>query len=566
MPDQKITSAKADTPEKRSVDNILLKKFLYHRHLIVIFIFIAFFLIFGLIWVVKILNSEQVYFYSKEEKPRQFEETTYLYETRVKEKTDSGPEFKQSANGKISVLNSKYNDSTYDDFYYLYLEAETDGDLFHADLLISGSVVNKFTVGVNNKYKTVKTVSNSFVGLVTRSYKKFFFLIDDLKFGENNFEIALYPDDQRKNQLDKVNISITRNETGDSVVSLNGSLIPVKPDDLFRRNNIDFEKDKIWDYLFYLNKDFFTDFDNNYFSGNKPNLADIKIDKVGQIEIEGTYLDLYKLYFSRISEYMYLTQNVNGFYFYEYDNKLYYITNSLMDIFDNYISPVYLNYFKSSPYILPDSILDVGFIPIDLNNKLVADETPYDDKPFYCNFTTAPEPVSTFESYKVYKSYAVEDVYGICKHFVLIPAYFKDDVYVRDEGTYKYIDTKYNKLDVALDDGKELDDYYYPYWHWCGGSRGYRILDSKDVSYLESVGKTSTGENVYIFSQDMPYPDDGHLHPAGEKDNSDITVWEGNWDEFLLNQKNDYPIIVIQNVFGDWVVYFNARYMFFPGC
>lgn len=127
------------------------------------------------------------------------------------------------------------------------------------------------------------------------------------------------------------------------------------------------------------------------------------------------------------------------------------------------------------------------------------------------------------------------------------------------------------KLAIILKNNEKIENYYTPFWFWCGGSNGDRILSKDYSSYLSAIGKTSDGKVVYILNNNAPYPQDQHLIPSIKKsmkydgENGEF-VSEQGWSEFLSNQSPDYPMLIIKDSLGKMEFYFRQDYLYLPGC
>lgn len=169
---------------------------------------------------------------------------------------------------------------------------------------------------------------------------------------------------------------------------------------------------------------------------------------------------------------------------------------------------------------------------------------------------------SSFAQEEMFWGYVVQDE-TTHTSYNYTPSYHKSEK-LADNSFSEY----FYKLDIHLSNGDVADGFYTPYWFWCGGTNGYRTLRLSFGKYLEAVGSTSAGENVYILSKDTPFFSDQHLIPSKKKTDFYLSeqITESEWKEFLDNQANDYPILVVPDPFGNFLVYFHKDYLVLPGC
>ncbi|HXK52548.1 hypothetical protein H6802_00270 [Candidatus Nomurabacteria bacterium] len=486
----------------------------------------------------------------------------------MKQKPIKSSEYNPSTEGEVVLPWTPNNINTSHDTYYLFGEVKTDGDLFHVDLFTNGELVDDYTIGVNNYLLGLNFgLSNSgFVIEKGRAHKNFYFPIRDLKVGENNVSIKLYTDDTKEKVLSEKSVIITRSDTTyNSEVTLYNSPREVSAEEIFNKAGIDFENEKLWEYFHNQPSWFLDNKSNDFFYGKAGDWIDYKIEAMGEIGIKNEKTSLYRFLYTHPGEGPGPSAYNNSIYFYIVNNQAYFVTNTLVS--DEYFAPIYLFYMQPSPYIFEDTVAELEEISINENNTLIPSATGVGVLRYCDPAKIEGEKIYTYQSFSVYENFDVYDQYGNCKNFRLVPSYFRDDTYGTYPGASDWNDgvtPDFNKMTVNLDDGKSLDSFYNPYWYWCARSRGYRTIDSSN--YLEKVGKTSTGEDVYIYSTNMPFPKDSHLLPSSTKEYPYYTASEENWQEFLNNQKETYPVLVIKNVFGEWVVYINADYLFAPGC
>lgn len=141
----------------------------------------------------------------------------------------------------------------------------------------------------------------------------------------------------------------------------------------------------------------------------------------------------------------------------------------------------------------------------------------------------------------------------------------------------KFISPYFKYLEINLSDSsKSLGNLYTSYWFWCGGSNGTRYLPNEYEKHLEQIGTIGVDKEVYAISNTTPMPTDQHLIPS-EKDNSDVQLIiteskfpeeeQSKWSDFLNTQKEkEYPIVVVKNDEGKYLMHFRVDYMFLPGC
>lgn len=143
----------------------------------------------------------------------------------------------------------------------------------------------------------------------------------------------------------------------------------------------------------------------------------------------------------------------------------------------------------------------------------------------------------------------------------------------------KFIIPYFKYLDIRLEDRfKDIGNLYTSYWFWCGGSHGTRYLPEEYEEHLEQIGTIGIGfdKEVYVLSGTTPIPTDQHLIPS-EKDNSDtqIVIAESKlpeeernkWRNFLDNQEREnYPVVIMKDDEGRYLMYFRVDYVFLPGC
>ncbi|KKS07009.1 hypothetical protein A3K01_04160 [candidate division WWE3 bacterium RIFOXYD1_FULL_43_17] len=471
--------------------------------------------------------------------------------------------FLPSTKGSIELLQTPDKINTFHSTHYLFGNIETDGDLFHIEVSRDGKVTGGYTLKVNNKSLVVQTDlgGNGFVTHESSVYKKFYYPINDLTQGDNSIAVKLYTDDSKVKLIDEKFFTITRTApTYVTDITFYSQVQKVNPEELFKQAGIDFEKDRLWEYV--RDEDSFIEGSSELLYGKSEKWTDYSLEAVGEIGVNNSKVPLYRFFYTYQNSDLFA--HTGAFNFYISNNKAYFIINSLF--FSGNITPIYLFYMNSSPYLFNEVVTELGKIKIDANNFIVPSTFIVGGIGHYNPSNVEGEILYTYKSYVLYDSHIIYDRYGNWRYFELTPSYFKDDRYGGNDNWNESLYRDFNKIGISLDDGKNPDNFYSPFWYWCGGSRGYRVLPDSDAKYLELVGKTATGENVYIYAKDMPFPENTHLLPALTKDDLTNQVIEEGWQDFLENQKDTYPVLVIKNIFDEWVVYIDANNIFVPGC
>lgn len=476
-----------------------------------------------------------------------------------------------STEGKITTFIPEENFDIYTTRYDLFGMVETDGDMFYIDVLANGEEVNYLLLSENSVNKLVLHANTSGKSSILGSnvgYKNFYFELEGLQEGVNNITIKLYDDFNKVNLLDEKTFSINKLKPvpNESVVIFNTSQV-VDTEALFKQININFEKEALWTHTLEssytrIGSDM-NNISNETFFGKGPDSLDHLLEKRGEINVDGKNLPLYRL---KLNHRNWFAGNtfVNAFYFYVLDGEAYFITNTVSEPVG--FTPIYFYYMKSSPYLLTSTILDLKEVPIDSNNRLLPKYT--DSDPYACEYVD-DTILFTYKGYVVYDDYSVSDKFGYCLTFALIPQYYTTkkpyDLYNMKDYKGGPVGTNY-KLDVTFDNGTKPDKYYSYMGAGCGGRGGTKKLDQDKVRYLEKVGVTSTNDNVYIFSTTAPYSElKEALGNVALVDNYQY-IREDQWQEFLSIQKDKYPVLVIKNVYGEWIMHINEDFYLLPGC
>ena len=270
------------------------------------------------------------------------------------------------------------------------------------------------------------------------------------------------------------------------------------------------------------------------------------------------------------------------------DLRVGYIKNGTFAYFSNASYHNKLNYLPLTEYSHPIEKYFLNMVSNKLktinfpnsHHKLVATERIMMKGPMFCHFDSYQSDLDF--SGKPSFSFSVNQDLSVWK--LSNYRYFAKDqlntctIYEMRYGYVLEKDYGFERLNVELENKNISEKWYTPILFGCGGYQvpHYILGDHEIVSYLKKVGATSTGEKVFILSKNTPLPET--KDQKGVFSGLNIYYFEPmdkistpedekrSWRKFLQSQEKFYPVLFIEDTFGNYLIYKNKEFRVIRGC
>ena len=286
--------------------------------------------------------------------------------------------------------------------------------------------------------------------------------------------------------------------------------------------------------------------------GNEPKI--IKVYKIGDFIYENEKLPVYFIYvgienfLTSVMEYSYLWGFVKDGKFMIFINQ----SNKSYDSYDEF----FVKSSQSGIY-LKDTIEDFDLVPIP------------ETKDFYrlnindsCGFILPNEIETKYVKFGTAftQNGVLVDKYGNCVSSTYWAGFYEK------KGDVEYSNADYYLLNIKFNDGGINENLYTSDTYSCGGSWGTNIANYKYVETLKKVGITSTGLDVLAPTKKTPFIDNQLVDSFGRVPFDGILLQKDEWEEFLTKYDAYYPILVIQDSVGRFLIYIRQEFRYTPGC
>ena len=299
------------------------------------------------------------------------------------------------------------------------------------------------------------------------------------------------------------------------------------------------------------------------------------------------------------------TKEVNPYITVFIDLKIGYIENHRFYFFKN--ADINIGDIKS-PLLSYSSLIEkysIGLLSNEFNQIFLPDlphKLALKRGPFTCNIENqklhsdiTSEPTFFFsidENFSVWKltkyHYQVRDRMNTCSEYIL---YY--DYYLDTSDSHELAN-----LNLFIKGENLKNEFYTPLYFGCAGYRGFRFFPKNHeiTKYLVAVGKTNSGEQVFILSPEAPdlskeWDSDIPAQPTAEylkkhkyfylfqnlalqggmswPDDKDATQAQKEiktWQDFLDSQVNNYPILFIEDNSGGFNLFIKKQNVGLPEC
>ena len=279
---------------------------------------------------------------------------------------------------------------------------------------------------------------------------------------------------------------------------------------------------------------------------------------------------------------------------YSFDLSIGYVEDGILTYFPNISSFTDRNYFPFTKNFHPiEKKISLEKVSNELKSidlpgsphKLMRMEHSVLTWPMFCHldkyrsnfgvsyFGASDTPVLAFsvdQNFSVWKLsdyfYFARDKLNTCTTYELRYSYILDKDY-----SFVKLNLKFNNKDIS-------DNWYTPMLFGCAGYKTPHYIKKEDkfITYLDEIKTTPSGEKIFILSKNTSLPTNEEL--KGIFSGLNIYYFEPmdkistsedmkrSWGKFLQSQEEFYPILFIEDTFGNLLIYKNKDFTTERGC
>lgn len=463
--------------------------------------------------------------------------------------------------GKITLESSiQPNETiqTYNEDYLLSGNLGLQGDIFTFVVFVNDKEWTTYGVAPDPKGRGISVSYGGNTEVITEKdhdYSNFLLNIEGLPLGESTIKLSLFSEPAKTNSIDEFSFIINRSEIVEEINVDTSTTSDFDKERFFTDIGADVTGDSLWLGIPPIaSKNSSINAESLF--GENEEIKNYTIKEVGQVEIEGAGHPVYSLGFTTHSEDL---SYING---YIKEGVFYYFSNATK--VNSVNDDMFMYYARASKYKLENTVLEISNISLDDSDNSFTSST----EPFICEDDISNiDEIYEYEGIQISEDFVGYDVFGQCRDFSYDAEYFKDEKF-NGLGDIN-VDHKndFHKLDIELDEEEISDEFYTIYTYTCENKNVRKLPDSYE-DYLDEIGKTSSGEDVFILEDDAPKFNEplesGLIKFSDAKDKSDVS--DDEWEDYIKDQKTDYPLIFVESEFDGYLSFVHKDYVYIEDC